>query len=334
MDNADDAFASNPAAAVSQLGEGGAEAGSSVLQSLFGGSMLSGLSGAIGKFCGLGGTATSGMLGMLAPMVLGMLKKQKQSLGLDAGGLSSLLISQKQNIAKAMPSGLSGMLGAIPGMAALTGVGDKVSAAAGSAADAGANAWNRTREEASNAYASTRQAVPSSTPRWLIPAALLLALGGLGWWLMSRPAAPPETAYVAPAKPAAEPVKSTTPADNLADSAQTAKATLGDASTTVNTQVTDFVKSTTESLAGIKDAASAEAALPKLRNLSDEFDSIKTATNALPTDTRTGVISTLRTASADLTKTIDKLNAIPGVSDKIKPVLDQLMTKINTLTGT
>ncbi len=335
VDSADDSFASNPAAALSRLGEDGAETGSGILSSLFGGSMLSSLNGAIAKFSGLGGAATSGLLGMLAPMVLGILKKQKQTLGLDAGGLSSLLNSQKQNIAAAMPAGFSRMLGAIPGLSALTGAGEKASAAASNIADAGGDAWNRTRQEAASAYGNVRRdirEVPASTPRWVIPVALLVAFGALGWWLMSGPSAPPEHALMAP--PAVQPMKASPSTPNLADSAETAKATLGDPSSAVTTQITTFVKSANDSLATIKDPASAEAALPKLKELSDEFDSIKSATTALPADSRTSVINSLRTASTGLTQTIDKLNAIPGVKDKIKPVLDELMTKINNLTGT
>src|SRR5215475_7022581 len=80
--------------------------GSSALQSVLGGAGLSELTGNIGTASGLPGKAVSTMIGFLAPVVFGVLKKLKQSRGLDASGLSSLLASQRSNIAAAMPEGM------------------------------------------------------------------------------------------------------------------------------------------------------------------------------------------------------------------------------------
>jgi hypothetical protein len=61
----------------------------------------------IGKFAGVGEGASKSMLGMLGPVVLGALGQQQRSAGLDANGLMSLLTSQKDQIAAAIPSGLA-----------------------------------------------------------------------------------------------------------------------------------------------------------------------------------------------------------------------------------
>ncbi len=88
-----------------------AQQGSSVLGSLLGGSQLGALTGALGKFTGASDSATTGLLGMLAPVVLGSLGQQQKSMGLDAGGLAKMLMGQKDNISAAMPGDFAKLLG-------------------------------------------------------------------------------------------------------------------------------------------------------------------------------------------------------------------------------
>jgi Bacterial protein of unknown function (DUF937) len=89
------------------LGKGTpSDAGSGVLQSILGSGALSQLTSLIGRSSGLSSTTTGTLLSFLAPVVLGALKKLKSSNGLDATGLSSLLSSQRSNIAAAMPEGM------------------------------------------------------------------------------------------------------------------------------------------------------------------------------------------------------------------------------------
>ena len=89
-----------------------AETGSSMLSGLFGGGTLDTMAQTIGKFAGIGEGTSKSMLGMLGPVVLGALGQQQRSTGLDASGLVSLLTSQKDQIAAAIPSGLAGQLSA------------------------------------------------------------------------------------------------------------------------------------------------------------------------------------------------------------------------------
>ena len=88
-----------------------ADGGSSMLSKLLGGGTMNALTGAIGEFAGVSKTATGSLLGMLGPVVLGALGRQQRSAGLDASGLASLLASQKDQIAAAIPSGLANQLG-------------------------------------------------------------------------------------------------------------------------------------------------------------------------------------------------------------------------------
>src|SRR5262249_12010687 len=86
----------------------GGSTGSSanLLQSLLGVGGLSELIGNIGRTSGLSRNGVGSLLGVLAPIVLSVLKRVVQSRNLDSAGLSNLLASQKSNIAAAMPEGM------------------------------------------------------------------------------------------------------------------------------------------------------------------------------------------------------------------------------------
>jgi hypothetical protein len=87
-----------------------AETGSNLLSTLLGGGATNALATSISKFAGISGAASSSLIGMLGPVVLGVLGKEQRSAGLDASGLASLLQSQKDQIAAAIPSGLADRL--------------------------------------------------------------------------------------------------------------------------------------------------------------------------------------------------------------------------------
>src|SRR5271170_5006431 len=82
------------------------QSGSNLLSGLFGGGTLDTMAQSIGKFAGVDPDASKSVLGVLGPVVLGVLGQQQRSAGLDAGGLASLLSSQKGQIAAAIPSTL------------------------------------------------------------------------------------------------------------------------------------------------------------------------------------------------------------------------------------
>jgi hypothetical protein len=88
--------------------------GSNILTTILGGSTLGTLAGALGKFAGLGEGGAKSLLGLLGPVVMGLIGKQVKSSKLDAGGLASLLGSQKQAISAAMPSEFSSLLAGTP----------------------------------------------------------------------------------------------------------------------------------------------------------------------------------------------------------------------------
>lgn len=81
--------------------------GSGLLSSLFGEGKSNLLNNVISQFSGAKSSSISSLLSMAAPAILGMLGKHAKSNNLDASGLSSMLSSQKANIANAMPAGLN-----------------------------------------------------------------------------------------------------------------------------------------------------------------------------------------------------------------------------------
>ena len=95
----------------SVIGEPGQKAlidqGASVLTSLFGGKTVSALTDAVGQYAGATGSGSKSLLGLLGPVVLGVLGKEARDRGLDPSGLANLLTSQKNNVSAALPAGFS-----------------------------------------------------------------------------------------------------------------------------------------------------------------------------------------------------------------------------------
>jgi len=141
------------------------DTGTRTLSSLLGGSTVSALTSAVSKFAGLGEGGSKGLMGLIGPLLMGVLGQQQRASGLDASGLAQLLQSQKDNIARALPVGFASYLSG-------TGILDRITGPAA-------------RPEP--AYAGS----PSSsktTPSWLLPALGILAIGALAWYLFSGPA--------------------------------------------------------------------------------------------------------------------------------------------------
>ena len=151
------------ASLASVIGEPGQKAvidqGASVLTSLLGGKTFSALTSAVGQYAGFDSGGSKSLMGLLGPVVLGVLGKEQRDRGLDASGLASLLTSQKSNVIGALPSGFAKYL-----------------------SDAGLD--DVTKSQAKFSSRATSASAPSIAP-WLLGALLLLALGALVWHLLS-----------------------------------------------------------------------------------------------------------------------------------------------------
>src|SRR5262245_32709651 len=159
VDNADDGILSN----ISSMFGKNTYAASSSLRSVLGDTGISDLTGSIGKAAGLSGSTVTTLLGFVAPVVLGVLRRLKRSQGLDASGLANLLFSQRDNISAAMPESMRTIQ-----------------------TDAGTR--EPLREVRQTSYQTAGTTRPQRSFSWVLPLALLALFGFLLWhWASRRP---------------------------------------------------------------------------------------------------------------------------------------------------
>lgn len=87
--------------------------GRGILSSLLGSSAPNLLASTIARYLGISSGAAQTVLGLVVPPILSTLSHLQRANGLDSAGLARLLIKQKEAIADAMPTGLSGLLGSL-----------------------------------------------------------------------------------------------------------------------------------------------------------------------------------------------------------------------------
>jgi hypothetical protein len=288
------------------IGEPGQKAlidqGASVLTSLLGGKTVSALTDAVGEYAGVTGSGSKSLLGLLGPVVLGVLRREQRDRGLDASGLANLLISQKNNVSAALPAGFSRYLSeaGIPG--------DVIASRA---------------RVASQPPART----PPSIWPWWLGALILLALGALALNLLSgrhrqvaETANPKIEEKVSPSGEA--------PYAGLFAKLRGIKAGDADVGELATTAVNDLYSS----LVGIKDEATAQANLPGLTKASSEFDQLTSVLNQLSPENRKMLADVFASIRPNLDQLLDKALAIPGVGPIIKPAVDAIREKLDTLT--
>src|SRR5215472_13133033 len=277
------------------------EKGSQILWSLLGGRDQTALAGAVGKYAGLGQGASGSLLGMLAPIVMGSIGKQQGTRSLDAGGIASLLSSQKDNIAAALPSGFANLLGGTGLLDSLGGAARTATAAASQTASVTASATRAIGDTGQRAAA-----VSLNWLYWLIP---LLAIVAVLIYLFAKPA------------------------EQVAQQGVTAVQGLTVGGLDIGKQVTDSITNLRSTLTGITDAASAQAALPKLREVTTQIDKVDGLLAQLSPEQRKVLAGIVNTLMPPLNQLFDKVLAIPGVAELLKPTIDALRAKLALLTA-
>jgi len=133
-----------------------ASAGSGVLSSLLGGGALGNLASAVAGFSGLGKSSSNSLMGLLAPIIFSVIKRKVLGGGLNAASLASMMMGQKDNIAAAMPAGLSDQLSS---SGFLDSIGDTLKGGAGAVTDTAGAAVNAVGDTAGAAVNAAGDAV-------------------------------------------------------------------------------------------------------------------------------------------------------------------------------
>jgi hypothetical protein len=269
--------------------------GNSLLHSLMGGNVLTGITDAVSRFTGIGSGSMQKLLGYLMPLVLGGVAGRFAGKPINPQGLASMLAEQKGNIVDAFPSGFS--LDSVPGLGA--------------------------ESSAARAAAGEVQHAGSSMLRWLVPVGVL-ALVAVIVWTAYRPGSSANAPTLAmPNRPVS---------DAAAPNAALSNSAAPDVSQISSTLTGNF-HSVADSLAGVKDPASAAAALPKLKEMGEKLDGMKAMMDRLPDAGKAKIADTIKSSLGSLDDQFARMLWIPGVGDTIKPAVDQVMDKFAALGG-
>ena len=286
-----------------------ADTGSGLLSTLLGGGGVNGLASAVGNFAGINQSAGKSVLGLIAPMVMGVLGQQQRSGGLDANGLATLLASQKDQIAAAMPPALASIMGARGMLDGMLGRGaDTASTAAGRMSGTMSDMAMRTSQVAN---AAARRPLAASWPLWVLG---LIVLAGLAWYFSGDRD-----------KQVAEQTR------GLFNKAPGDVATNTPSAADVSADLTASVKTARETLQGITDPASARAALPKLQQATDRLDKINSLAAQLPSGSRKELASLVEALMPALNRLCDQALANPQIAALAKPAIDALRVRLQML---
>jgi hypothetical protein len=162
----------------------------------------------------------------------------------------------------------------------------------------------------------------SGIPSWVYALVGLAVLGMLGWYLYSQ--GPQE------AEPKPEPV----PAPNVAPVAKPVDVpTLKPDSDIVDVpdQLSKVYTSAIEYLTSVKDVPTAESATSKLQGLDATIERLKPLIDTLPKSAKTAIGAVQTKYLGQLKDLVAKVLAIPGVGEKLKPLVDGLISKLSSI---
>jgi hypothetical protein len=97
----------------------------------------------------------------------------------------------------------------------------------------------------------------------------------------------------------------------------------------LGTSVTGVTTSLMETLGGITGKATAESALPKLKDASNRLDEIRARWDTLPDAAKATITAMVSTQLGKLKRMIDSILALPGVGTLLEPILDDIVEKLS-----
>ena len=296
-----------------------AQQGNSILTSLLGDGALGQLAGVIANFAGISRSNTSSLIGMLTPIVIGVIKKKALDGEMNASSLSGMLGDQGKNIDAAMPQGFSAQLQS-------AGFFDSIAAAPMAAIST---------PEAPKA--PTYEAPTSSNPggssmKWLIALVAVVALGWFGMQYMGKKAAT-DAANVAAAAAEKAAEKAADAAKSSEDALKAAQEAMpeGVDLSKISGALEGVFGSTTDALSGITDIDSAKAAIPSIEEAGSKLGGLSDVIARLPDAAKGPVSGMVSTGLAALQPIVDKVSAIPGVGALIEPAIKPMMDTLSAL---
>ena len=327
----------------------GATGGDQMLSSLLGDGKIDQIAQAVGSSAGAPASAVKTVMGTLAPAAMGVIGQQDPATWANGSGIMSMFASQKDAIASALPAGLGSIMGM--GGAALGSASAAAAGVAGMAKQA-----IPTSLSAPSLSASGDDSSSGGMPSWTWGVVGLIVLAGAYYWFTQKaatpPAPPPAPAATEPAKPEAAPAATTpapaapaaaTPAAPAAATPAAPAATPPAAAlpavpalpdvTAITKQATDALGGVSDTLGSITDPASATAALPKLTEATASLTKLDGTVTALPPAARTAISAATGPAIGNVNSAIDKIEAMPGLGDTVKPTLDALKNTLGAFSG-
>lgn len=355
VNQADDGLLNDFAGALSGDNSAGmVEQGSNVLSGLLGGGMMNNLTSVLSSASGMSRGGSSSLMGMLAPVILGVLKKKVLDGGLNAGGLMSMLNSQKSNIAQAMPSNLATQLQGVEGFAAFDGlksdVANSVSSGAAGVKDQLSDAKNGAAssiDATAAAVSDTAEKTKSGMSKLLLPAIVALVLAWLAFtFLGKKDTAPAEQADAATeTSQGADSQSANTGAEASVEGAteaasDTASTALTDAAAAagvdmdaITGDVTGLFDQASETLGGITDLDSATAAVPGLEALGETVSGLPDMFDKVPEAARGPLQGIVGEGLGSLQPILDTVLAIPGVGNIVEPIIGPMLETLSGLAG-
>jgi OmpA-OmpF porin, OOP family len=229
------------------------QVGTTLLSGLFGSDKVSGLGSALATVSGVKASSAGSLASLIVPLAFAAMKKLIGDQRMDAGGLASLLGSQRDHLAGKLDPRLTSAVGLGAPATLLAGLGGMASAATGAASSAvagaagmAASATNTAKAGAAAATAAVGSTATAAASQVTAAAtgATAAASGGIGRWLpwiigaallawllpqltqcgAKKEAAPVAAAPAAAAKPTATPTPASAPAPAPAPTATPAPA--------------------------------------------------------------------------------------------------------------
>ena len=275
-----------------------AQGGSDMLSSLFGVGAAGGLAKTLGAYAGVDEKVAGPLLGLAGASALGGLKTVADTQGLDGPGVMRLLATQRDQIDRGIPADLGRMLsssGLLPQAV-----------------------------DVANATRATTTSVPPRVEesngwlKWLLGALALAA----AVWLASQFFGPKRT-----------PVVTETPAVAPATTEQVVVNPLVVDGVNIGDSIQGVLTNLTGTLAGVKDAASATAAVTALTDADTALGGLKGAIGSLNAEGKTALQKLIGGALPALRTTTDGLLADSAIGSILKPVLDGILSKLTTYGG-